>query len=331
MSTWRRWGANLGVLGVTVMVLSIMAEIGLRATGFQFRLAPERIEFGRPDPVMIATGFEEDPDLFWVTPGYDEKLGRLAIEHPLVIFQGDSCTHLGRYDEAFAEVVAARTGRRLSWGNVGVAGWSSHQGRVQLKRDVLPLAPKVVTIYFGWNDHWIGFGIEDKEVAEVQGGVAVRGLEHLRVLQLVTKARVALRSDEAAYPNRVSRQDFAANLRAMVATARRGGIVPMLITAPSSHVEGREPEELVGRFLRTAEELVPMHRDYVETVRAVADETSARLCDVAAHFADQPREVLERWMMADGIHLTAEGDRALAEAIYDCFDRASLIEVVSVE
>jgi hypothetical protein len=42
---------------------------------------------------------------------------------------------------------------------LAVGGWASEQGLRQFRRDVLPLHPRVVmTIYYGWNDHWIAFG-----------------------------------------------------------------------------------------------------------------------------------------------------------------------------
>ena len=96
-----------------------------------------------------------------------------------------------------------------------MAGWSSHQGRRQLERDALALGPKVVSFYYGWNDHWIGFGIEDKDVARIKRGLASRW-QWLRTAQLLTKARVALGGMEAAYPNRVSLEDFRASVRAQV-------------------------------------------------------------------------------------------------------------------
>ena len=33
--------------------------------------------------------------------------------------------------------------------------------------------------------------------------------------------------------------------------------------------------------------------------------------------------------MADGIHLTAAGDRRLAAMLYDCFEREGLLELVT--
>lgn len=323
----RAAAANLGLLAVTVALFAAVVEIGLRLTGFSYVLYPEEIEFGRPDPVLLATGFEEDEDLFWVTPGYEEKLERLRENRPAVLFQGDSCTHLGHYDEELARIVLERRGVELRYGNLGVAGWSSYQGRRQLGRDAAPLAPRVVTFYYGWNDHWIGFGIEDKNVARIKA-IFSRRWSRLRLVQLATQGIVAIGARQTAYPDRVSLSDYRDNLRWMVRHARSQGIRPVLITAASAHVPGEEPEELGGRFLRDLTELVPLHASYVAATREVAEGEGADLCAPAAVFAALPRGALERLFQADGIHLTSEGDRRLAEVLYDCFESRGIWEEI---
>ena len=90
-------------------------------------------------------------------------------------------------------------------------------------RDVLPLKPRVVTLYFGWNDHWTGYGIEDKDVprlAELRWPV----IERLRIGQLLLKSRVARALGDEERPNRVSEDDFRANLTAMVRASRAAGV-----------------------------------------------------------------------------------------------------------
>ena len=327
----RRCLANAGLMMVTCLAFALVLELALRLTGFSFRLAPDSIEFGQPDPVMIADAFREDPELFWVTPDYQEKLARYRTSPPRLLFQGDSCTHLGRYDAALAAKVADRhPGQRLAYGNLGVAGWSSYQGLRQLQRDIVPLRPRVVTIYFGWNDHWIGFGIEDKEVGALRRGLGVERWQRVRLVQLLTKARLAVRSRDAAFPNRVSRVDFEANLRQMVTVATAAGVTPMLITAPSSHVVGDEPAYLGERWLRDLGDLVPVHQAYVAAVRTVAASTRAELCDVAAAFDALALTERRALMMADGIHLTPAGDARLASMLYDCLDTAGLLAAVVV-
>ena len=326
---WRARVINLAVAVVSVVLLFVVIELGLRLTGFSYVLYPEEIEFGRPDPALLEIGFLEDDDLFWVTRGYGEKLERLRRERPALLLMGDSCTHLGHYDDELARLVAERRGTTLGYGNLGVAGWSSFQGRRQLERDVVELAPAVVTMYYGWNDHWIGFGIEDKNVALVKR-VFSGPWSGSRLLQLVMKAVVALGARETAYPNRVSLSDFEANLRQMVRLAKSHDIRPLLVTAATSHRLGEEPPELASRWLRELSELVPLHQSYVARVRTVAREDDVALCDAAARLAEAPREEVEKAFMADGIHWTPEGDRRLAEILYDCLEREGLLEMLEM-
>ena len=143
-------------------------------------------------------------------------------------------------------------------------------------------------------------------------------------MQLATQATVAVGSRDTDYPNRVSRADFAANLRAMVRHARSRGVRPVLITAASAHVPGEEPEQLTERWLRDLSELVPLHQSYVAAVREVAAAADADLCDAEAELSSLPRAELGRLFRDDGIHLTEEGDRRLAEILYDCFERRGI-------
>lgn len=319
---------NLVLAAVSMIFLLGVVEGTLRLSGFRYVLYPEDIEFGKPDPQLMKIGFLPDDDLFWVPKSYFENLRHLQHQRPPVVFMGDSCTHLGHYDRELAALFESRQGRPLVFGNVGVAGWSTFQGRRQLERDVLALEPRVVTMYYGWNDHWIGFGIEDKTVARVRKVFSSR-ISASRLVQLVTKATVAMGTGETAYPNRVSLEDFALNLRAMVRRAHSAGVEPMLITAASSHVRGQEPEYLGSRWLRDPAELVPLHRAYVDAVRRVAEQERVPLCDPAAAAEQLEPATLTEFFMADGIHLTEAGDRWLASVLYDCFETHGLLERMS--
>ncbi len=317
---WRKGLANLGLALGTVFFFLVAVELGLRWSGFSYVLYPEQIEFGKPDPELMATGFLEDDDLFWVTKDYAEKLARLESQRPEIVFMGDSCTQFGSYDSELARLVEERRGTALAYGNLGVAGWTTHQGARQLERDVAGLSPPVVTIFYGWNDHWIGFGIEDKNITRIKRIFSSRW-SGLRVAQLSTKALVAAGTRRTAYPNRVSLVDFTANLRRMTRTATAAGIRPLLLTAPTSIREGEEPDYLESRWLRELSDLVPLHRAYADAVRAVAAEESAALCDLERHFSALPRAEVESSFMADGIHFTEEGSRRVAEYLYECLER----------
>lgn len=321
----RRLAVNLSLATGSLVVLLLVVELTLRLSGFSYVLYPEEIEFGEPNPVAIQMGFREDPDLFWTSKRYEETLESLRAESPSLVLLGDSCTYFGHYDDVLARMAGERLDLELRWGNLAVPGWSSYQGLQQLRRDVPDLQPKVVTIYFGWNDHWIGFGIEDKNVARVKRVFGSR-LGRLRTVQLGTKSMVAWGARETAYPERVSLEDFRANLRAMVRESRELGAVPVLLTAPAGHEPGEEIPGLEKRWLRDNADLVPLHQAYVEAVREVAATAGdeARLCDLSARAEELPWDQRKALFTADGIHLSSAGDEAVASWLFECFERDGL-------
>jgi lysophospholipase L1-like esterase len=319
--------ANLALLAASLFLFLAIVEVTLRLSDFSFVLYPEEIEFGQPNPVLLKDAFLEDDELFWVTQDYPEKLARLHQERPPLVFLGDSCTQFGRYDQELARRLEAERGVKLRYANLGVAGWTTFQGRYQLQRDVVAAAPRVVTIYYGWNDHWIGFGIEDKNVRRIKQIFSSR-VSQVRLVQLFTKALVAVGTRQTAYPNRVSLVDFKDNLHAMVETTREAGIRALLLTAPTSILPGEEPEYLGTRWLRDLKDLVPLHNSYAEAVREVAAESEATLCDLKQSFDALPRDELVAAFHADGHHLSAAGDRQLAAVLHACLERQGWLDVV---
>lgn len=308
------------LLIASVLFALILAELILRLIGFSFRTYPETIEFGSPDPVAIETDFKPDEDLFWVQKNYEDKLISALEQKPELVFMGCSCTDWGKYDQFFVELVEARQGSSPDYSNFAVAGWSSYQGLQQLKRDIVRIKPEIVTIFFGWNDHWIGFGIEDKEVPKTNSF-----LEEIRLVQLVKKSTMAAKAGNEK-PNRVSPEDFEYNLAEMVRIARENNIIPVLLTAPSAHQKGNEPAYLGERWLRNLSDLIPLHKKYIAVVRKVAKEKNVILCDLAAEFEKIPigRRRVELFT-SDGIHPSPAGDRLIASYLHRCFVRNNLI------
>jgi len=317
------------LLALASLVLGVAAlEGGLRLAGFSFRLYPEQVVFGWPDPITVVACYAPDPDVFWVPRDYRAKLAVARAAPPAIVFLGDSCTEYGTYHRLLMEQLARDTGRAVPWLALGVGGWTSYQGLQQLRRDVLPLRPRVVTIFYGWNDHWIGYGIEDREISRLHRSVLYR-LQGLRLAQLVTKAFVARAAPAGARPERVSVGDFRDNLTALVREARAAGIAPVLLTAPSSHEPGREPEMLAERWLRSLKDLIPLHQRYVAVVREVAAAEGAALCDLARRFETVPRRDLVELFKQDGIHLTMPGDAVIALELHRCFEREGLLRRIT--
>lgn len=327
---------NKSVLTAVLFFISISAslilgEFILRWTGFEYRLFPARVEFGWPDPVVLEDQFALDKELLWVPKKYNEVVSELRDSKPKIVFMGDSCTAWGNYSRLFESIInQAHAGNNFSFVNAGVGGWTSYQGLAQLKRDIVPMRPDIITIYYGWNDHWLSFGVEDKEVGAFNAdrSFAVY-FDDLRLVQLYSYFAIKLygMQPDAGRPRRVPEDDFKENIRAMVHTARAHGIVPVLLTAPSSHTAGQEPAYLAERWLPDLGELVPLHGRYAEIVREVAREEDALLVDLLDIFYQYSEDDLKnKYFVEDGIHLTSEGCWELANKLYWTFEEEGLLQ-----
>jgi len=316
------------LLATSALATLVVVEMVLRRAGFSYELRATVVEGTVIDAERIKGTYLVDRDLIWVPKGHYATLAAAVAANPAILFMGDSCTQMGRYDRYFASIVAeACPGRVLRSANLGIAGWSSHQGLQQMRRDVVRIKPRAVTIYYGWNDHWNSVGMPDAEVTRLNAS-PLFGFQSVRLVQLLTKAYVGVRRmRQDRPPLRVPPRDFRQNLTAMVDMARNIGAVPVLLTAPTSHQRGREPRYLAQRWITDINELVPLHRKYVELVRQVAEDKGVILCDLAAEFdVLLSRSSGSALFFGDGIHLTEKGNRLVAHFLFDCFKRNNLLE-----
>ena len=154
------------ILGVSCVL--ILGEIGLRLAGREFAMYPTQIQFGWPTPVRLPSLFTVDRQLLLVPERYDAWVAARKDRRPTIVFMGDSCTQGAEYPKFLASLIEERNSQReFTYVTVGVGGWSSYQGLRQLERDVVPMKPRAVTIYYGWNDHWVNYGLEDKMIGEI--------------------------------------------------------------------------------------------------------------------------------------------------------------------
>lgn len=316
----------------TVAVLGGL-ELSLRLAGFQYAHYPVSMRYVA---TVAAVGTEQtlhrrhfridytiDHDLLWrplPRAGVTNSQGFLGPEwsaektKPRLIALGDSCTVAG--ETPYPARLAERLRGWEVW-NAGVGSWSSYQGLQLLKKRLLAYKPEVVTIYFGWNDHWLAWAAPDKELAgqlDKQWRV-LRLVEKSRLLQALLRAADALRGKDArptAERFRVSIGDYEANLRRMVELVHSAGGRAVLITAPSSltptHPTTRILCEQTRNFLKP-ERISEVHDSYNDAVRRVAKETGAALADLAASLSGRPEN------FTDGIHLSPAGHAAAAEEI----------------
>ena len=270
----------------------------------------------------------KDPELLWAfQPGYKWeyvwinrhgfRTREFTAEKPAgtrrVICLGDSCTAQGRppYSDRLHERLQQAPPTDQPWEafNTGVYGYSVLQGYRQFLKHGRHYQPDVVTIYFGWNSHWLHEKPDHERLAVRMNRVSAATVEALRGKRLYgLLARLARRPsqtvDVGGRTLRVPLDRYARTLADLIAEVRQAGAIPIVLTAPRREVAPG------GNHPPNANEL---HDQYVETTRQVARETGADLLDLAALFAAPECDPL---FLKDGIHFTEDGLQKIADLLH---------------
>lgn len=269
---------------------------------------------------------ERDPLLFWKprpnVAGHN-SLGlygdEIAVPKPPGIFRivalGDSCTHFGPrpYPARLEEMLEVKTPRRFEVVNAAVLGWTSHQGLKRLETEVPDWQPDLLTVYFGWNDHYLARGFTDREQPVVSPGLAnlERLLAHSRLWSWLRALTTSDTPPERLDRFRVPPEDYADNLRAMKNEANRLGAEIWFLTTPHALDLGIPAFLVESGEVADPAKLLEIHRDYNDIVRRVGRELGVRVVDLAREIDRMDKTIL---FEDDHIHLSDRG-RTLAAAI----------------
>lgn len=328
------WSQKLATAFTSVLLFFLAWEQVLVWKGFEATLPPIVIQ-GADDGVERSRAHIPDRELLWkFNPGAEFR-GRLVnnlgfLDRPVdpvkkpgsvrVISMGDSCTAQGSppYSGFLHQLLkqAPPDGRVWEAFNMGVHGYSSVQGYRLFLRQGRDLQPDYVTLFFGWNDHWLGHRPDSSRMAMAVPSFAkglLEGLKQKRFFQWMvrqaTRDRGITRAGEGLGP-RVPHEEYRWTLRAFARAIRAAGGQPVLITAPRA-------ENLTSLLLKkqatSLEEATRWHDEYVQITREVAAEEKALLVDLAATMQGEGRA---RYFSDDGIHFTREGRHQIAREIY---------------
>ncbi|MCZ7592013.1 MAG: GDSL-type esterase/lipase family protein [Kiritimatiellae bacterium] len=239
-----------------------------------------------------------------------------------VINMGDSCTAQGHppYSTVLNRLLQETAPTDEPWHsfNTGVYGFSSMQGLRLFQKTVSHFQPDVVTLYFGWNDHWL-YPVPDHarmaiRVSPVRAAL-LKGIKKKRVYGMLVRAARSEHVTEEEKPvddlvNRVPPSVYESTLKEFIRDIRGIGALPILITAPGRHLS----DSLVRRrFIRSTDEAERVHQEYVEITRKVAKETDTPLLDLAAIMAGSEYDDL---FSGDGIHFQQPGTEFIASQIH---------------
>jgi lysophospholipase L1-like esterase len=287
-------------------------ELGLRVAGLRFD--ESGVIFGIWAPIEA----RQHPDFFWTLPPERAEVNSDGFPGPelvpsrppgtwRIVFLGDSCTQQGYPARVAAKLStqAPASAPHFEAINLGVAGYSSLQGRLVADAWLGRLEPNLTVVFYGWNDRWRAWGMSDAERARRRNRPLLRMVLSSRLLQALVRLPMRELPSPLETP-RVSRSEYRDNLVAIGETAARAGSQVLLLTAPSSHPRRGVPEELVRAKLATstADALATL-RAYNEVVAALARERGWPVLDLAQRADALPDP--DAVFLADGIHFTPAG------------------------
>ncbi len=204
--------------------------------------------------------------------------------------------------------------------NAGIPGHTSYQGRQRLAADLQKWRPHLTVITFGNNDGWRWDGLADKEHALPTANSAMEWMNHSRALSWLLSSRMRstqqqTTQDESRWaeqatwnyfdPNtnwtpRVSLEDFAENLHAMIDLCRQHDSEVALIVWPDQRQLLNQPT---------------WRLPYQAATRQVAEESGVACVDLVPPFESSAHWGVDRFLPRDVIHVDRAGNRLVAKAI----------------
>ena len=344
-----RWGLRIA-LATGALVLAVLAgEVVLRG------LDPPR----RANPSYFAewSWIVLDPVLSWVNePGQHEHFevnslgfrGReLELKKPAgsvrIVCLGDSGTFgiwkkteeengYDNYPEELGQMLRSRGHAEIEVVNAGVLGYSTSHGLRQLVTQVLPLAPDIVTVRLGFNDHALSWDPRLRAL-EPDSPIARSAFYALADWRVVGLGLVARQRTRLLHPDPWSvvwtdPERFEQNLRRMTELARAHDFHLLLLDYPLRPIErGESPGQHPGIWkLLGVEDLADLHRQhtaYQQRLARIARETGTPLVDTARICQ---RAESRCHNQADLVHLDRSGVRETATLVADELERLGWLE-----
>ncbi len=308
-----------------------IVEGALILVKFRVNMAPVVFALDNAEGVTEVTQGFDDPELRWKFRKGEKYHGRMInslgyrerevdpVKAPgtiRIICLGDSVTAQGEpgYSQLLHDRLNANppTTNRWECFNMAVYGYSSMQGLRVFQLEAVALKPDFVTIYFGWNDHWLEMETDRTRMAvkvHPLYGRVYNKLKEKRIFMLLSQLMrprgVEVQSRERA-GFRVPPDEYVEVLKEFVSEVRAAGAVPILITAARREVypsKDKFPEE--SRKV----DYNQVHDQYVELTRQAARETGAELVDLQEAFAGSEHDGV---FMKDGIHFKQSGLELIA-------------------
>jgi lysophospholipase L1-like esterase len=248
---------------------------------------------------------EYDPVLFWrlkdVRPDFEGADYRIIClsDSVSVMYGGNR-----EYPKMLEELLNAKyPHKKFKVFNAGVPGYSSYQGYLYLKTELINYHPNIVIVNFGPNDHSYAInGVPDKE-QKFKVGVLDKILGWSKLYQTYKKLISNLmvkRNNINSGVLRVSGQDFRQNLNAIIKLCKRNHCAVILLTSP---------------YLDRGQSWIALHKKYNKIIREVAEENNIPCLELEDFFKN--REDLFIDPLHDHVHVNMAGYKYIARRLFE--------------
>lgn len=357
----RSLGKRLAFACIPCLFLLGMAELAVRITGvgegcpsrygagsvwtcdpiLSFRLRPDLIADGKP---LNRAGFRTHE----FTPKRKGVFRVLAL--------GDSCTFgivttnmfqyiPEPYPQRLERLVAERIGPgKVEVLNAGVAGYNSFQGVMLLRTKLRDLKPDLITVRYGWNDHFMSQMDRGDHTFEEPDNRLVLGVQdlllHTALYGFVRRLDLeiqGLRQRGATPPPpalptqwkpNLSLDQYKHNLRRIAELARAQGARVWFLTSPHAFLIDANRGQydkfplapsaklLLGfNAIPSFDRLIEIHESYNDAAGEVSRELGVPLVDMDAEYRRHAAEPL--FLSTDVPHPSQAGHNLEAEVLYE--------------
>lgn len=250
-----------------------------------------------------------------------------------IICMGDSCTFgegLGEKELPYPrllEIMLNETSPGLTCEviNAGVPGYTTIDGIYWLMEGLLDFSPDLVTVLYGWNDHWQ----TNRPNYETAKGNArfitindlLNKLDSYRFLSRIIytikwrQLKKEVQKDFREFRLDVVPAEYKMNLENIIYRVRDSGAHVLLMTSPSGLVGGNIPQYLLkSGAVRNLDTLPLIHETYNEVVRETAREQNTLFLDLAALFEGRENDYFTNRYI-DPIHPNSRGYQRIAREL----------------
>lgn len=344
-------GRRLLFATLPFVFLLVVAETCVRVTGAA-ETCPNRFsdtKFWVCDPIL---DFKLAPDL----PVLDEKLSSDGFRtHEIepkrdgvfrILSIGDSCTfgmlqrgaYFGYVRHPYPLMLEMLLADRIGPGrfevfNAGIPGYNSYQGLMLLRSKLRDLDPDLITVRFGWNDHFLSeappgqnpYRESDNRLVLALEDLALRTKLYPFIRRLAFEVRARRGQNPEALQQKfvsqtqwaptVSIEDYKRNLRRIVEIGHARGAQVWLLTAPHNP----NPSETARNFVAFNNridyaEMIKIHDRYNAATRAVGQELHVPVIDMDQIYRDNPDPRL--YLPSDVPHASQWGHYLEATTLY---------------